>query len=102
LLLSAIGVYGITSYAVAQRTHEIGVRLALGAQLSDVLRLVLGQGLKLTLIGAALGLFGAYLATRAITSVLYGVSATDPITFGLVSSLLIGVALIACYVPARR
>ncbi|HEU4796037.1 MAG TPA: FtsX-like permease family protein, partial [Pyrinomonadaceae bacterium] len=102
LMLAAIGVYGITSYAVAQRTHEIGVRLALGAQLSDVLRLVLTHGLKLTLIGAALGLFGAYLATRAITSVLYGVSATDPITFGFVSLLLVGVALIACYVPARR
>ena len=102
LMLAAIGVYGITSYAVAQRTHEIGVRLALGAQLSDVLRLVLGHGLKLTIIGAAIGLVGAYLATRAITSVLYGVSATDPLTFGLVSVLLIGVALIACYVPARR
>ena len=102
LMLAAIGVYGITSYAVAQRTHEIGIRLALGAQLGDVLRLVLSQGLKLTIIGAALGLFGAYLATRAITSVLYGVSATDPFTFGLVSLLLIGVALIACYVPARR
>jgi predicted permease len=102
LMLAAIGVYGITSYAVAQRTHEIGVRLALGAQLSDVLKLVLSHGLKLTIIGAAIGLFGAYLATRAITSVLYGVSATDPLTFGLVSFLLIGVALIACYVPARR
>jgi macrolide transport system ATP-binding/permease protein len=102
LLLAAIGVYGITSYAVAQRTHEIGIRLALGAQLSDVLRLVLGHGLKLTIIGAALGLFGAFLATRAITSVLYGVSATDPLTFGFVSLLLIGVALVACYVPARR
>ena len=102
LMLAAIGVYGITSYAVAQRTHEIGVRLALGAQLSDVLKLVLSHGLKLTLIGAALGLLGAYLATRAITSVLYGVSATDPITFGFVSLLLVGVALIACYVPARR
>ena len=102
LLLSAIGVYGITSYAVAQRTHEIGIRLALGAQLGDVLRLVLSHGLKLTIIGAAIGLFGAYLATRAITSVLYGVSATDPLTFGVVSVLLIGVALIACYVPARR
>jgi len=102
LLLSAIGVYGITSYAVAQRTHEIGIRLALGAQLGDVLRLVLRHGLKLTIIGAAIGLFGAYLATRAITSVLYGVSATDPLTFGVVSFLLIGVALIACYVPARR
>jgi len=102
LMLAAIGVYGITSYAVAQRTHEIGIRLALGAQLRDVLRLVLGHGLKLTIIGAALGLFGAFLATRAITSVLYGVSATDPLTFGLVSFLLIGVALVACYVPARR
>lgn len=102
LMLSAIGVYGITSYAVAQRTHEIGVRLALGAQLGDVLRLVLGHGLKLTIIGAAIGLFGAYVATRAITSVLYGVSATDPLTFAGVSLLLIGVALIASYVPARR
>ena len=102
LMLSAIGVYGITSYAVAQRTHEIGIRLALGAQLGDVLRLVLRHGLKLTIIGAAIGLVGAYLATRAITSVLYGVSATDPLTFGVVSVLLIGVALIACYVPARR
>ncbi len=102
LMLSAIGVYGITSYAVAQRTHEIGIRLALGAQLGDVLRLVLRHGLKLTIIGAAIGLFGAYLATRAITSVLYGVSATDPLTFGVVSVLLIGVALIASYVPARR
>ena len=102
LMLSAIGVYGITSYAVAQRTHEIGVRLALGAQLSDVLRLVLGHGLKLTMIGAAIGLFGAYLATRAITSVLYGVSATDPLTFVVVSVSLVGVALIASYIPARR
>jgi macrolide transport system ATP-binding/permease protein len=102
LMLAAIGVYGITSYAVAQRTHEIGIRLALGAQLGDVLRLVLRHGLKLTIIGAAIGLFGAYLATRAITSVLYGVSATDPLTFGVVSLLLVGVALIACYVPARR
>ena len=102
LLLSAIGIYGITSYTVAQRTHEIGIRLALGAQLSDVLKLVLSHGLKLTLIGAALGLLGAYLATRAITSVLYGVSATDPLTFGFVSLLLIGVALLACYVPSRR
>ena len=102
LLLSAIGIYGITSYTVAQRTHEIGIRLALGAQLSDVLKLVLSHGLKLTIIGAALGLFGAFVATRAITSVLYGVSATDPLTFVLVSGLLVGVALVACYVPSRR
>ena len=102
LLLSAIGIYGITSYAVAQRTHEIGIRMALGAQLSDVLKLVLNHGLKLTLIGAVIGLAGAYAATRAITSVLYGVSATDPLTFVSVSLLLIIVALVACYVPARR
>ncbi len=102
LLLSAIGIYGITSYAVSQRTHEIGIRMALGAQLGDVLKLVLNHGLKLTMIGAAIGVSGAYLATRAIKSVLYGVSATDPLTFGLVSVLLIGVALLACYVPARR
>ena len=102
LLLSAIGIYGITSYAVAQRTHEIGIRMALGAQLSDVLKLVLNHGLKLTLIGAAIGVAGAYAATRAITSVLYGVTATDPLTFVSVSVLLIFVALLACYVPARR
>ncbi|HEU4713057.1 MAG TPA: ABC transporter permease [Pyrinomonadaceae bacterium] len=102
LLLSAIGIYGITSYAVAQRTHEIGIRMALGAQLGDVLKLVLNHGLKLTLIGAAIGVLGAYAATRAITSVLYGVTATDPLTFVSVSALLIFVALLACYVPARR
>src|SRR5687768_1887711 len=102
LLLSAIGIYGITSYTVAQRSHEIGIRLALGAQLSDVLKLVLSHGLKLSIIGAAIGLLGAYVGTRAITSVLYGVSATDPLTFGFVSLLLIGVALLACYVPSRR
>lgn len=102
LLLSAIGIYGITSYTVAQRTHEIGIRLALGAQLSDVLKLVLSHGLKLTIIGAALGLIGAFVVTRAITSVLYGVSPTDPLTFGVVAGLLVGVALLACYVPSRR
>ena len=102
LLLSAIGIYGITSYAVAQRTREIGIRMALGAQLKDVLRLVLSQGVKLTIMGVAGGLLGAYLATRAIASVLYGVSATDPLTFILVSLMLVAVALLACYVPARR
>jgi len=102
LVLSAIGIYGITSYAVAQRTREIGIRMALGAQLGDVLKLVLSHGVKLTIIGVVIGLLGAYLVTRAITSVLYGVSATDPLTFGSVSLLLAFVALLACYVPAKK
>ena len=92
----------LTSGGRAPAGHEIGIRLALGAQLSDVLKLVLSHGLKLTIVGAALGLFGAFVATRAIASVLYGVSATDPLTFVLVSGLLVGVALVACYVPSRR
>jgi predicted permease len=102
LVLAAIGIYGITSYAVSQRTREIGIRMALGAQFSDVMKLILTHGVKLTVIGVCLGLLGAYLVTRAITSVLYGVTATDPLTFAGVSVLLIAVALIACYVPARR
>ena len=102
LMLAAMGIYGVTSFAVAQRTHEIGIRMALGAQLADVLKLVLNQGVKLTLIGVGLGLAGAYLVTRAITSLLYGVSATDPVTFILVSLGLTAVAFIACYIPARR
>jgi putative ABC transport system permease protein len=102
LTLAAMGIYGITSYSVAQRTHEIGIRMALGAQLSDVLKLVLSHGVKLILVGVGLGLLGAYVATRAITSLLYGVSATDPLTFVLVSLILIAVALLACYLPARR
>ena len=102
LVLAAIGIYGITSYAVSQRTREIGIRMALGAQLSDVMKLILTHGVKLTVIGVCLGLLGAYIVTRAITSVLYGVSATDPLTFVGVSVLLMAVALIACYVPARR
>ena len=102
LMLAAMGIYGITSYAVAQRTHEIGIRMALGAQLKDVLKLVLSNGIKLTLLGIGFGLIGAYVVTRAITSLLYGVTATDPLTFIFVSLILTAVALIACYVPARR
>jgi len=100
--LAAIGIYGVTAYAVAQRTREIGIRMALGAQLSDVLKLILSNGVKLTIIGVAIGLAGAFLLTRALTSLLSGVSATDPATFIFFSFLLVAVALLASYLPARR
>jgi putative ABC transport system permease protein len=102
LLLASIGIYGVMSYAVAQRTREIGIRVALGAERHDILKLIVGQGLVLILIGAGLGLGLAFAATRVLKSVLFGVSATDPLTFGSVVVLLIGVALLACYLPARR
>jgi predicted permease len=102
LVLSAVGIYGVISYLTGQRTHEIGVRVALGASRSDVLRMVLGQGLKITLIGVAIGLAAAFGLTRLITTLIYGVGASDPITFASVAILLSGVALFACYLPARR
>jgi predicted permease len=102
LALAAIGIYGVIAYSVAQRTHEIGVRLALGAGKGDVLRLVLRQGLSLALIGAAIGLAGAWGVTRLMSGLLYEVSATDPLTFAGVAILLLMVALLACYLPARR
>jgi predicted permease len=102
LILGVIGIYGVISYSVAQRTHEIGVRMALGAKSGDVLKLVLGQGLRLTVIGAALGLLGAFGLTRLMSSLLFGVSASDPITFAVVTASLTVVALLASYIPARR
>jgi putative ABC transport system permease protein len=102
LLLALVGIYGVVSYSVAQRTHEIAVRVALGARTRDVLRLVLGHGLLLALGGIALGTLGALALTRLISGLLFGVSAADPVVYGLVALLLAAVALLACLVPARR
>ena len=102
LLLAAMGIYGVTSYAVAQRTQEIGLRMALGAQAGDVLKLVLRNGMSLAFIGAAIGLAGAYAVTRVMSSLLFEVVPTDLATFATVSVGLIVVALLACFIPARR
>ena len=102
LLLSSIGIYGVISYLVGERTHEIGIRMALGAQRKDVLTLVLGEGVRLVLLGAAIGIAAALGLTRLMAGMLYGVSATDPLTFAAVPVVLLGVAMLACYIPARR
>ena len=102
LVLAAVGIFGVVSYSVSQRTREIGVRMALGAQRRDILHLILGQGAQLALLGLGLGVLLAFLVTRWIASLLYNVSATDPLTFGAVAAVLLGVAVTACYLPARR
>ena len=102
LFLASIGVYGVLSYSVSQRVREIGVRVALGARRADVLRLIVTQGVRLALIGVAIGLILAFLSTRVVASILYGVTATDPVSFGGIALLLAAVAALASYVPANR
>ncbi len=102
LLIAGIGLFGVLSYSVAQRTREIGVRAALGARPADIVRLVVGQGLAVTLAGAAIGIAAAYLLARFISTLLFGVEAHDPLTFVLVPAVLVVVSLAACYWPARR
>jgi putative ABC transport system permease protein len=102
LVLSCIGIYGVISHLVGQRTHEIGVRMALGAQPGDVMRLVVGHGAKMAVVGVVMGIAAALALTRLMAHQLFGVTAHDPLTFGAVAVLLVLVSLLACYVPARR
>ena len=102
LILAAVGIYGLIAYSVTQRTQELGIRIALGAQHRDVLRLVLAQGTRLTLLGVAIGLLAALALSRLLSTLLFAVSATDPLTFAGVAALLAAVALLACFIPARR
>jgi putative ABC transport system permease protein len=101
-LLALVGIYGVMAFVVAERTREIGVRMALGAKQGGVLRFVLGQGFRLTLVGIVIGVLGAIAATRVIRTMLFGVGTTDPLTYGVVIVALGAVAMLACWVPARR
>jgi putative ABC transport system permease protein len=102
LLLAAVGIYGVMSYSFSQRTHEVGIRIALGAQRLDILRMALTEAMKMVLIGLASGLAGAAILTRFFRSMLFGVQPADPATFISVSAILAAVALFACYIPAQR
>ena len=97
-----VGIYGVLSYAVSQRAHEVGIRMALGARPADILRMILGEGLALAAVGVAIGSVAAFALSRVLSSQLFGVSATDPWTFAVVIVLLLSAAFAACYVPARR
>ena len=102
LILASVGIYGVVSYSVSQRTHEIGVRMALGAERGDVLKIVVGQGLRSVLIGTGVGVAASLGLTRFLQTMLFGVKPTDPVTFVAVSLVLLVVAWLACYIPARR
>jgi len=102
MLLSAAGIYGVTAYSVTQRTHELGIRIALGAQVGDVLKMILGQGMATIGVGLVIGLAAAFALVRLLRSFLFGVGEKDPFTFVAITVLLLLVALLACYIPARR
>ena len=102
LTLASVGIYGVISFTTGQRTHEIGVRMALGAQTKDILRLVVGEGMVLAVLGIGIGVLVSFAVMRSLSSLLFNISPTDPLTFVLISLLLVGVALLACLFPARR
>ena len=102
LVLAGVGIYGLISFSISQRTHEIGVRMALGARARDITRMILGEGIALALAGVTAGVVGALVLTRLLKGFLFGVTPTDPVTFAAISALLVALALVASYLPARR